>query len=292
MADFHAAPLASIAASVAASAGSRAYRGPLRGVIFDWAGTMVDFGSRAPVGALTTLFQRRGVSVSEEQARAPMGLHKRDHIRAMLNESAIGAAFTTRHGLPFSEADVEAMYTDLLPLTLAAVRDHATLIPGAAALCETLRKQGLRIGSTTGYSREMMAELLPIAARQGYRPDAVVTVSDVPAGRPAPWMCFRNAEQLDVYPMAALVKIGDTVADVGEGQAAGMWTVGFSRCGNEVGLSEAALSSLPVAEASQRIERAAARLREAGAHYVVEGPADVPAVLFQIAERLAHGEAP
>jgi phosphonoacetaldehyde hydrolase len=284
MADVHAAPLASV--------GFRAYRGPLRGVIFDRAGTMVDFGSRAPVAAITALFAERGVPVSEEQARGPMGLHKRDHIRTMLQNSSLAAAFAARHGRPFSEDDVEAMYRELLPLTLTAVRDHATLIEGAAALCEALHKQGLRIGSTTGYSREMMAELLPLAAAQGYRPDAVVTVSEVPAGRPAPWMCFRNAEQLDVYPMAALVKIGDTAADIAEGLSAGMWTVGFSRCGNEVGLSESALAALSAAQISQRIEQAAARLLAAGAHYVVEGPAEVPAVLAQIEERLSHGEAP
>lgn len=284
MADVHAAPLASV--------GSRAYRGPLRGVIFDWAGTMIDFGSRAPVAAISSLFAGRGVPVSEEQARGPMGLHKRDHIRSMLQKAPLAEAFSSRHGRPFSEADVEAMYRDLLPLTLHAVRDHAALIPGAAALCEALRARGLRIGSTTGYSREMMTELLPLAAAQGYRPDAVVTVSEVPAGRPAPWMCFRNAEQLGVYPMAALVKIGDTEADVAEGLSAGMWTVGFSRCGNEVGLSESALSALPAAESAQRIAQAAARLVAAGAHYVVEGPADVPAVLSQIEERLSRGEAP
>lgn len=284
MADVHAAPLASV--------GFRAYRGPLRGVIFDWAGTMVDFGSRAPVTAISSLFAGRGVPVSEEQARGPMGLHKRDHIRTMLREPALAAAFASQHGRPFSEEDVEAMYRDLLPLTLAAVRDHATLIPGAVALCEALRARGLRIGSTTGYSREMMTELLPLAAAQGYRPDAVLTVSEVPAGRPAPWMCFRNAELLDVYPMAALVKIGDTAADVAEGLAAGMWTVGFSRCGNEVGLSEAALTALPAAEANRRIEQAATRLIAAGAHYVVGGPSEVPAVLSQIEERLSHGEAP
>lgn len=284
MADVHAAPLASV--------GFRAYRGPLRGVIFDWAGTMVDFGSRAPVTAISSLFAARGVPVSEAQARGPMGLHKRDHIRTMLREPSIAAAFSAHHGRPFSEADVEAMYRDLLPLTLHAVRDHATLIPGAAALCEGLRTRGLRIGSTTGYSREMMIELLPRAAAQGYHPDAVVTVSEVPAGRPAPWMCFRNAEQLDVYPMAALVKIGDTAADIAEGLAAGMWTVGFSRCGNEVGLAESALNALPTAEATQRITQAAARLIAAGAHYVVDGPEGVPAVLSQIEERLGHGEAP
>ena len=286
MAAVHVAPVAPV------GIGNRAYRGPLRGVIFDWAGTTVDFGSCAPVAALQKLFESRGAPISEEDARAPMGLHKRDHIRTLLKLPQVAQAWSSRHGRPVEETDVEAMYRDLLPLTLSAVREHGAVIAGVIELCAALRRAGLRIGSTTGYSDEMMAELIPLAAAQGYRPDAVVTVSQVPAGRPAPWMCFRNAEQLNVYPMAALIKIGDTVADIGEGLSAGMWTVGLSRCGNEVGLTEAALLALPATEQKARIDRAAGRLQKAGAHYVVESPAEVAAVLAEVSERLCRGETP
>lgn len=261
-------------------------------MIFDWAGTTVDFGSCAPVAALLTLFANRGVPTSEEQARAPMGLHKRDHIRSMLKTDEISAAWQARHGRPFHEEDVEAMYRDLVPLTLSAVRAHAKVIAGVVPLCDELRRRGMVIGSTTGYSAEMMAELIPLAAQQGYKPDVAMTVSDVPAGRPAPWMCFRNAERLGVYPMAALVKIGDTVADVEEGHAAGMWTVGLSRCGNEVGLAEETLVALPAFEQARRIAQARERLLQAGAHYVVDGPSEVAAILDELAARLSRGEQP
>lgn len=264
----------------------------LRGVVFDWAGTVIDFGSRAPVVALVALFAGRGLAISEEQARGPMGRHKRDHIRDILSLPAVAAQWKARHGSAFTEADVEAMYQDLLPLTLTAAREHAGLIPSVAALCAELRQRGLRIGSTTGYNAEMMAELVPLAASQGYSPDAVVTVSDVPAGRPAPWMCLRNAERLGIYPMAAVVKVGDTPVDIAEGLNAGMWTVGLAACGNEVGLSEAALAALPAEERARRIEAARVRLREAGAHYVVDHPAELLSVLPQIEARLRRGERP
>lgn len=264
----------------------------LRGVIFDWAGTVIDFGSRAPVEALLSLFASHGVELSEAQARGPMGRHKRDHIRDLLSLPAVGAAWRRRTGSEFDEAAVEGLYQELLPLTLLAAREHAGLIAGVAELAEELRLRGLRIGSTTGYNAEMMAALVPLAAAQGYRPDAVVTVSEVPAGRPAPWMCFRNAERLNIFPMAALVKVGDTPVDVTEGLNAGMWTIGLCRCGNEVGLSEAALQALPAAEQQRRIAAARERLMHAGAHYVVEDPADVLDVLPAIEARLAAGERP
>lgn len=278
--------------SAPAAASGTTYVGPLRAVIFDWAGTAVDFGSRAPVMALTALFAGRGIALGEDQARSAMGMHKRDHIRAMCQLPDVGQAFHARFGRPWEEADVEALYSDLLPLTLAAARETTRLIPGIAELCRELRARGLCIGSTTGYNGEMMAEIAPLAAAQGYAPDAIVTVSDVPAGRPAPWMCFRNAERLGVYPPSACVKVGDTPADIDEGRNAGMWTIAFARCGNEVGLAETALAALPIADQQARIAAARSRLQARGPHYIVGGPTEVLPCIDDIAARLATGERP
>ncbi len=291
---------ASGTASAAASAGDLqterlpvgAYRGSLGAVIFDWAGTTIDFGSRAPVTALTELFARRGIALSEAQARSAMGRHKRDHIRAMCQLPDVAQAFQRVFGRPWNEADVEALYAELLPLTLAAARKTTQLIPGLAELCQELRRRGLRIGSTTGYNAEMMAEIAPLAEKAGYAPDAIVTVSDVPAGRPAPWMCFRCLERLGVYPPAACVKVGDTPADIEEGRSAGLWTIALSRCGNEVGLSEAALTALPENEQAALIAAARSRLQAYGPHYIVEGPAEVLDCLDDIAARVESGERP
>ena len=268
------------------------YRGPLRAAILDWAGTAIDFGSRAPVAALVGLFAERGISIDEAQARGPMGLHKRDHIRLLCELPDVAAAWLARYGRSVTENDIDGLYQSLLPLTLQAAKQTSVLIPGLLELCGDLRRRGMRIGSTTGYNAQMMAEILPLAAAQGYVPDSVMTVSDVPAGRPAPWMCFRTAERFGIYPMSAFVKIGDTVADIEEGRSAGMWTVAFCRCGNEVGLSEAELQSLSPSEQAARISRARERLLRAAPHYVVDGPADVLAILDPINERLARGERP
>lgn len=46
-------------------------------VIFDWAGTVVDYGCMAPVGAFTKVFSNRGIDITIAEARAPMGLHKK-----------------------------------------------------------------------------------------------------------------------------------------------------------------------------------------------------------------------
>ncbi|MFW5637307.1 MAG: phosphonoacetaldehyde hydrolase, partial [Thermodesulfobacteriota bacterium] len=111
-------------------------------------------------------------------------------------------------------------------------------------------------------------------------------------GRPYPWMCYRNAIQLGVYPMSAMVKIGDTLSDIEEGLNAGMWTVGLTQTGNELGLAEDAVHQLPPAELKTRLTEIEQRFRKAGAHYVVSGIWECPAVIDQINERLARGENP
>jgi phosphonoacetaldehyde hydrolase len=49
----------------------------IRLVVFDWAGTVIDFGCCAPVAAFRDAFAKLGVPVSVAEARAPMGLHKK-----------------------------------------------------------------------------------------------------------------------------------------------------------------------------------------------------------------------
>lgn len=272
---------------------TRSYRGGLKAIVLDWAGTVVDFGSFAPVAAFMEVFWRFGVPITAAQAREPMGSHKREHIRAIARMDAVAEASRKLRGKAIDEADIEVLYDTFIPLQMEAIRMHSRLIPGAIELIDEARRRGLGIGSTTGYTREMLDVLLPEAAAQGYAPDATATASDVPAGRPAPWMLFRVAMELGVYPMAAIVKVGDTVLDVEEGLAAGTWTIALARCGNEVGLTEAELARLPdAAQREQRIQKARNRLAQAGAHYVVDDPLDCVPILDEIEARVRRGERP
>jgi phosphonoacetaldehyde hydrolase len=271
---------------------SRVYAGPLRAVIFDWAGTMVDYGSRAPVLAFVEVFQRHGVTLSVEQARGPMGTAKPDHIRALLDLPAIQAQWRQLYRRAPGAADVEALYAAFLALEIELVAGYAELVPGAAEAAALCRARGLKIGSTTGYSRAIMEQIMPRARAQGYAPDCLVCPEDVPGGRPAPWMLYRCATQLGVFPMAACVKVGDTLADIEEGLNAGAWTVALSRSGNELGLSRPEADALDPADLAARLAAIGARLARAGAHIVAETVADLPAALDAIGERLSRGERP
>ncbi|MEX0682053.1 MAG: phosphonoacetaldehyde hydrolase [Dehalococcoidia bacterium] len=266
------------------------YRGPLRAVILDWAGTIVDFGSCAPVQAFVETFRRAGVKISTAEARGPMGSAKRDHIAALLAMPEVAARWQSANGAAPGDAEVDRLYADFIPIQLEVLTRSVDIIPGAPEAISALRERGLKIGSTTGYNRVMMDAVVPAATKQGLVVDHVATADTLPSGRPAPWMCFENMAALGVYPPAACVKIGDTVPDIDEGLNAGMWTIAVAATGNEFGLSEAEAAALPEAERRARIATATERLQAAGAHYVVDGIRDAPAVLDQIALRLANDD--
>jgi phosphonoacetaldehyde hydrolase len=264
----------------------------LQAAILDWAGTVVDHGSRAPMGAFVRAFAEFGVVISIEDARGPMGMAKWDHIRAVGQAPAVAAAWRAKHGRDFNEGDVDAIFRVFEPMNVASVRDHADLIPGAIAAIEALRARGLKIAATTGYTRPIMDVVAPIAAAAGYAPEFTVCAGDLAAGRPSPLMMWYAMAKLGVWPAETVVKVDDTAPGIGEGVAAGTWTVGLTLTGNEVGLSAEELAALPEATRAAHRARAGAVMRNAGADFVIDSIADLPALVTRIDAKLAAGERP
>ena len=271
----------------------RIYKGPVRLVIFDWAGTTMDYGCYAPAVVFVEVFKRRGVEITMEQARRPMGLKKLDHIRAISQQDEVAALWRKVHGKACAEADVQDMFEkDFVPLQVACIADYSEVIPGTVETVNELRSRGMKIGSTSGYFTEAMEINFLEAKKQGYVPDVNACASDVPAGRPEPWMVLSNMQQARVFPPEAVVKIDDTKPGIEEGLNAGTWTIGLAKTGNEVGLNERELAALPTDEVRRKIERAADGLAKSGAHYVVESIVDVPPVIAEIDQRLKIGDRP
>lgn len=237
-------------------------------VAFDWAGTTVDFGCLAPAGAFVAAFAGRGVEVPVAEARGPMGLHKKDHLREMLRGPA-GDCWRRAVGRDWAEADVSDLYRLVTPMQVAAAERHAGLCPGVLECVAALRQRGIKVAATTGYFREAAEACYTAAAGQGYVPDFTVCADEVPAGRPAPWMLFRCMEALGVYPPAVVAAVGDTPADMRAAKNAGCRAVGVVDSGNEVGLSEAEFAALGDIERAARRAAARGRLLAAGADVVV-----------------------
>jgi phosphonoacetaldehyde hydrolase len=268
------------------------FTGPLRAIILDWAGTTMDYGCYAPAVVFLDVFERQGVPITMAEARVPMGAHKRVHIAAIARLPSVAERWKAARGKPCTEADVDAMFADFVPRQLACLAMYADLVPGTVEAVASFRARGLKIGSTTGYTTEMMEILVAEAKARGYSPDATVCASDVPYGRPEPWMCLENAKRLRVYPPRAIVKVGDTLPDMEEGVDAGMWTIGLAKTGNEMGMRPNEIAALEPRELEAKLTRARERLRGAGAHYVVDSIAEVLPVLDEIDARLARGDKP
>lgn len=264
----------------------------LQAAILDWAGTVIDHGSRAPMGAFVRAFAQFGVAITIDDARGPMGMAKWDHIRAVGHAPAVAAAWRAAHGRDFAEADVQAIFAVFEPMNVASVRDHADLIPGAVAAVEALRARGMKIAATTGYTRPILDVVAPIAAAAGYAPEFTVCAGDLPAGRPSPLMMWYAMAKLGVWPAETVVKVDDTAPGIGEGVAAGTWTIGLALTGNAAGLSAEALAALPETARTSLRAKATAELAAAGPDLIIDSIATLPDAVAELEARLNADEKP
>ncbi|WP_103761773.1 phosphonoacetaldehyde hydrolase [Roseovarius confluentis] len=252
--------------------------------VFDWAGTTVDFGSFAPMGVFVEAFARFGITATIAQARDPMGAPKWDHIRTMLDMPDLARQWQDRYGRAPSDADVDEVYKVFVPMNEKVAAEYATLVPGCAEAIAQLREMGLKIGSTTGYTRSIMNHVLPVAAAQGYTPDTLVCSDDLPEGRPGPLGMYQCMIDLVAYPPETILKVDDTAPGIKEGVAAGCVTVGVALSGNAVGKTPEELAALTEAEIEPLRAHATAILKDAGADHVIDTVADLPALV----RRLGH----
>lgn len=259
-------------------------------VVFDWAGTTVDYGSSAPAQVFEQIFRQEGIHFTRQEINGPMGMEKKDHIRALLSSTSGRQQWEQIHGAAWTEEDVERLYQNFEAALFQMVADRSQPLDGVAETVAALREQGLKIGSTTGYTSHMMEQVLPGAAAGGYAPDCVVTPDVVGSGRPGPFMLFACMRQLQVYPPRCVVKVGDTVADIREGKNAGAWSVGLLTGSNLVGLTEEEAAVVSPEEWEQRRTAAADRYREAGADLVLDSIRDLPRAVEELNRRLAKEE--
>lgn len=272
----------------------REYRGKVKTLVLDWSGTTVDAYVIAPAVVFVEVFKNCRVEISMNEARGPMGLRKDLHIEQLTLDPTIRERWKTVHGKYPDQNDVASMFEDFVPAQVACLPKYADLLPGTAEVTQRLQKAGIKLGVSTGFTRVMVEVLLAAAREQGFTPDASVAGDDVENGaRPKPFMIYKNLDLMDAWPIESVVKVDDTIGGVGEGLNAGCWTVGVSRYSNYMLINtleeEATLSD---EEMHRRLEVTRQKLREAGAHYVIDSIADIEPVIEDINARLERGERP
>lgn len=255
-------------------------------VVFDWAGTTVDYGCFAPVAAFVKAFEELGITISVEEARSFMGMTKIDHIRELFKLDAVSQQFSRLFERAWEESDVVAMNQRFENHLFASLQSYTTPIDGVIATVEQLRAEGIKIGSTTGYNNAMMDVVAPAAALKGYAPDCYVTSNGLPAGRPAPFMIYQNMINLAVASPLSVIKIGDTLSDIREGVNAGVWTVGVVLGSSEMGLTEQEVAALPCQELYARMKTVQESMLAAGAHYVIDTIDELPRIISIINQKM------
>jgi phosphonoacetaldehyde hydrolase len=255
---------------------------PIALVVFDWAGTTVDYGSQAPAAAFRNVFALHGVEVTDAEARAPMGLNKRQHLIGMLNQPRVDSLWKSVHGRPWNDGDVDQMYHEFMPLQLKTIAQHSELVPGLVDAANELRAGGCKIAGTTGYFREAAETVASHAAEAGFKVDVNVCADDIQQGRPAPWMIYRAMEQTGAFPPSTVLNIGDTVADIQAGVNAGCWSVGVCDSSSIMGLSREDFNMLPDHQRAANLQDVANAFHSAGCHATVATISQLPALVRRI----------
>lgn len=188
-------------------------------VACDMAGTTIDEHGDVYV-ALARCVEETGVRTTPESVQEWMGADKVEAITALIEAGggtatppAVEAAFTR-----FKELLVE-FYDANPPVALDGVEDAF----------RELRRRGVKVALTTGFSRDVAG---PLLERLGWSVeddnllDAVVCSDEVAAGRPAPHMIHRAMELTGVQDVRAVIAAGDTVNDLAAANNAGVTAVG------------------------------------------------------------------
>lgn len=251
-------------------------------IIMDWAGTAIDFGCFAPVEAFAKTFEEIAIPVSINEIRLPMGLAKKEHIRQLLQMQRVNELFLEKQKREWGEEDVDTLNKAFERHLFAQLSSYTTPIPDVIKTLEGLRKEHVKIGSTTGYTAKMMEIVRPAASRKGYNVDSCVTPDGFAAGRPAPYMIFQNMMNLDVRFLDRVVKVGDTIEDIKEGARAKVWTVGVVIGGSMLGLTEDEVNNTPGEALKIKTESIKKEMLQAGANFVIDTIAELPEIIESI----------
>ncbi|WP_428912210.1 phosphonoacetaldehyde hydrolase [Niallia sp. Krafla_26] len=265
----------------------------VEGVIFDWAGTTVDFGCFAPVKVFIDIFKQAGIGVSMKEAREPMGMLKIDHIRAMLSMPRISTKWEEVYKRPFNEQDVKKLYAEFEPVLMSSLIEYTDPIPEVVETVQALRSQGLKIGSTTGYTQTMMDVVIPNALKKGYGPDFYMTPDGTDSfGRPYPYMIYRNMEALQLSASWKVVKVGDTTSDIKEAVNAGVWAVGVVIGSSEMGLSFDEFHALSKEDQEKVISQTEESFLQNGADFTIKSMSELPQLIERINHLISEGKRP
>ncbi|MEI7576144.1 MAG: HAD family hydrolase [Armatimonadota bacterium] len=177
--------------------------------VFDIAGTTVR-DERFVALAFQTALAKHDHDVEMDRLDAVMGLAKPVAIGIVLDldpeSDEVLAVFET-----FREEMVRFYRED----------DRVEPIPGAENVFRFLQENSVKVALDTGFDREITDLILGRLGWDSTVIDASITSDEVKQGRPHPDMIHALMAELRIPSTRRVMKIGDTVSDIGEGRSAG-----------------------------------------------------------------------
>lgn len=255
----------------------------IRAVIFDWAGTTIDYGNQAPVLAIRKAFQQFGLQVGRRQLYQSNGVDPLTRIQQLLSADDLKQAWYIKHPDIDVKAGAIEIYKWFNRDLIETLPQVAKVKAGIPTLISYLRTQDIRFATTSVYTAPMLSQVLPLASEQGFDPQINITAEDVEGvSRPCPDMLNLAIDKLRIRDCHSVIQVGDTPADILAGQAAGVTTVGIIEGSSLIGLSEEEFSHLPFAKRNSLNNEAAAKLQRAGADYIVQNAKDLMRLIKEL----------
>lgn len=254
----------------------------IEAVIFDWAGTLVDYGCMASVEAYKEIFEGYGIKLKNDELRNGMGLDKTDHIRKILQIDRVSKLWLKKFKFEPNEGDVQEINRKFEKVILKYF-ENIEPKEYVKTTIDQLRDQGIRIGSTTSYTHEMVNVLMDITKKKKVYIDLVINSEDTKGqGRPNPYMIFKNMEKLGIGSVKNVIKVGDTVNDIKEGVNAGVYSIGVTDGSSEMGLSYEEFDALSEREKEAKRDEVREKFKKAGAFYVMNNVKSLPYIVNAI----------
>lgn len=259
----------------------------IEAVIFNWAGTTVDYGSLAPVIAFKKAFKNAGIELSDDDIRQDMGMAKWDHIGRILELNDVKRQWKEKYSELPNNDDRKRIYKDFQQELIHYLKEYTELKSGVLKTFNYLKEYGIKVATTTGYTAEMMKVVQDKAAELGYTPELVVTSEDVKGlGRPSPAMIKYIMKEFNIDDPNKVIKVGDTLVDIEEGLNAGVKTVGIAEGSSLMGLSQVEFDELSNEEQILRRNEVKRKFESANADFVVNSIFDLVQIIEYLNEAM------
>jgi len=177
-------------------------------VVFDMAGTTINEGGIVYKTLKDTLF-RHNIYYKEEEFNKFHGVSKKQVLTHFIKKDNSKVPIDTAYH--WFETELKHNYFN---------SNNLKVMDGTFALFNRLREDDIKVCLNTGYSRDIAEHILDnVGIEIGVHIDDLITSSEVPLGRPAPYMLYHLMIVHDIAP-SCVAKVGDTVMDIREGQNA------------------------------------------------------------------------